>query len=969
MMSGPRSRSSGARYDRWALRGLTVAFALVLFSLSGRAAYADPNGPVTDAGDGAVGRDAGSDEHALSDGGTSPANQGAAQDGGTSPANQGAAQDGGTSPANQGAAQDGGGTGSVASDAAAPVPGLLTDAGAGLDAASVDGQAPETPAALGEVVVTGVRGSQPRSVADSPVPIDIINHEELQDTGRTGLKEILGGVTPAFDEPAQAGGGTSASVRPYSYRGLSGDYLLVLVNGKRRHTTALINNLALISGGSTPVDLDLIPTSSVSRIEILRDGAAAQYGSDAISGVMNIILDDDPHGLKLTETAGSTYHQAGQLLQQTASYGVPLGDQGGFLRLSAEGKLHDPSTSSASPLPAVNAQGGPNYYYTPYAAGVPNVREPEAAGRVFAGGYGRSDRDIILNTSYNAELPVDKDWRLYSFSTFSFRDVKDARGAFSANNINSLPQIYPDGFQAYRRIWEFDGQAALGAKGDAAGWDWDLSGAFGRDNVKLGAEDTLNPSLGPSSPTTFFMGRQIQNLFVDNLDISKPVPIGFADPLQVSFGVEHRWEEFQNQAGEPDSYFNGGYVIPILPCGGTAATCPNPFNQVPLAKGVGGFGGLAPSPGLASFSGTTPADAVTLTRNNLAGYVDLFTKVTKAWEVGLAGRAEHYTDSAGNTAAGKLSTRVELAPGLALRGGVNNGFRAPALAQTGFSTTQFTATIIQDQRVTTVSKFLPVDSPAAIALGAQPLKPEHSVDATTGITYEPSRNLRFTADGYFIQIDDRIVKTDFIGTSNNGGAAIKSLLATYGVTGVDSAQYFTNAINTQTWGTDIVAEYTLRSDTFGTFRPNAALAYASTHITHVIATPPQLAALNVVPFGRQGQIDLVRGTPRDKVVVDLDWKIGRVHSNLRFSRYDSYIEASTTAGFDVTYGAKVITDLDVAYQLTDNVTFALGAYNLFDVYPDKNGPISAVDGSGQYGSFSPFGFTGGFYYARLSAEF
>ena len=597
------------------------------------------------------------------------------------------------------------------------------------------------------------------------------------------------------------------------------------------------------------------------------------------------------------------------------------------------------------------------------------MREPQAQGRVFAGGYGRSNRDIIINSPYNTEIPLRDQLRFYSFSTFSYRDIKDARGAFPANYIYSLPQIYPDGFQAYRRIWEFDGQATAGLKGDLDAWKWDLSASYGRDNAKLGAENTLNPSLGPNSPTTFFMGRQIQDLLVENLDISKPIKSGLAEPIQVSYGVEHRWEQFQNQAGEPDSYSNGGYIIPILPCGGTAATCPNPFNQVPLPKGVGGFGGLAPSPGLASFSGTTPFDATSLNRNNIAGYVDLDTKITKAWEVGLAGRAEHYTDSAGNTVAGKVSTRYELLPGLAIRGGINNGFRAPSLAEEGFSTTQYTASIIKNVDVPITAKFLPVGSPAAIALGARPLKPEKSLDATAGITYEPSHVLRFTVDGYRIQIDDRIVKTDPIGTSNNGGAAIAALLANYNVLGVNSAQYFTNAINTETWGADIVAEATIRTEHFGTFKPNAALAYASSHITHVIATPPQLAALGVVPFGRQGQIDLVQGVPKDKLVLDLDWKIGRVHSNLRVSRYDSYVEASTTAGFDVTFGAKAITDLDLAYELTDNVTIAAGAYNLFNVYPDAKGFIVPTDGSGRYGAFSPFGFTGGFYYARAEAHF
>ena len=802
---------------------------------------------------------------------------------------------------------------------------------------------------LDAVIVTGVRGGRARTVADSPEPIDVIGHEELQETGHAGLKETLGALVPSLTLTALNGGGTSASVRPYAYRGLSGDYLLVLVNGKRRHTTALINNLSLVSGGSTPVDLDLIPAAAVGRIEILRDGAAAQYGSDAIAGVMNIILDDDPKGLNFSQTAGQTYDHGAPLLQQTVSYGMPLGHAGGFLRLSAEAKYHGAASSSAEPYPDTLA-GNSNTYYPTLANGAPDPREAAKRGTTYAGGYGRSNRDLLLSGAYNAELPVSSDFTLYSFSTLAYRDIKDARGAFPANYIASLPEIYPNGFQAYRRIHEWDGQAALGARGKAASWDWDLSTGYGRDNAKLGAENTLNPSLGPTSPTTFFMGRQIQDLWLNNLDISKPFPIGVADPLAVSFGLEHRYERFRNIAGDADSYRDGGYVVPA----GAA-----PFNQR--------FGGQSPSPGLASFTGTSPADARTLHRNNEAAYVDLSTNPLKKWFTGIAGRVEHYDDSAGNTLSGKLSTRYEFLPGLAVRGGINNGFRAPSLAQTGFSTTQNTATIINADRVLTTSKFLPVDSAAARALGAQPLKPEKSFNLSAGLTYEIARALHVTVDAYHLQIKDRIVKTDFLGTANNGGAAIAGILDANGISGVDSAQFFTNAIDTRTEGVDAVAEYTLHAGDFGTFRPSVAYSYAVSKITHVIDNPAQLSTLNVVLFGRQGQIDLVKGTPKDKLVLTGNWAIWRFHNTLRLTRYGSYTEASTTQGFDVKFSPKGIADLDIGYDVTDNVSVALGAYNLFNVYPDKKAPV-AFDGSGAYGSFAPFGLSGGFYYARLGVN-
>jgi iron complex outermembrane recepter protein len=820
--------------------------------------------------------------------------------------------------------------------------------------------APESkePEALGEVIVTGVRGGGARSIADSPSPIDVIGHEEIMATGRTGLKEILGALVPSMNMPAQGGGGTSASVRPYTYRGLSGDYLLVLVNGKRRHTTALINNLSRVSGGSTPVDLDLIPASAIKRIEILRDGAAAQYGSDAISGVLNIILDDTPEGLNFQQMAGKYYEKGGPTVQQQLSVGTPLGKSGGFIRLSADARYRERAKSSGSPILDKRANGAPNYYYPPISATEPDPREAEEREKVHAGGYGRSNRDLILATALNTEIPVTDRAKLYSFGTLTYRDVKDARGFIVANRNDSLPERYPNGFQAFRRIYEWDGQGALGVKHQIRGWDWDLNTGYGRDYVKLGAENTLNPSLGPTSPTKFVMGKQVQDLVPTSLDLTKGYRVGLSAPLNVSLGFMHRWEQFQNRKGEPDSYRDGGYQVPL----GT-----DPFHQAPLPMGVGGFGGTFPNPGLVSFTGTSPDDARKLHRNNYAGYLDLNTDILRDWYVGAAGRFEHYDDSAGNVVSGKLATRYEIIKGLGVRAGINSGFRAPSLAQTAFSTTQVTGTIIGGERITTRSKFLPVDSDAAKALGASPLKPEKSWSVTGGITYELSRLLRITLDGYQTKVDGRIAKTEFLGTANNGGVAVRELLRSQGIDDVDSAQFHFNAMDTTTRGFDVVAEYTLRSDNFGTFRPSVAYSYARTFIDKVTANPEELAGLDVTLFGRQARIDTTSGMPRSKAVISGNWTIWRFATELRVTRYGKYTEASTTAGFDQYFSAKWITDLDVGYGITDAVKLSVGAYNLFNVYPDRVGIVSQ-DGSGQYGSFAPFGFSGGFYYARLNVN-
>ncbi|MFT4076908.1 MAG: TonB-dependent receptor [Asticcacaulis sp.] len=790
-----------------------------------------------------------------------------------------------------------------------------------------------------EIVVTGARGAKARTVADSPVPIDVLGASQLKATGATGLKDVLGSLIPSFSQPAQGGGGTSASVRPIAIRGLSGDYLLVLVNGKRRHTTALINNLSRVSGGSTPVDIDLIPTNAIGHLEVLRDGAAAQYGSDAISGVLNIILDKVPEGGSYNATLGQTFDGGGLLFQQGLTWATPIGDKGGFVRLSGEAKYH---------TPAIRAVPVTTNVYPLLADGSLDPREA-TNDHIVQGGYGRSNRDAILNTALNAELPVNDTLTFYTYGTYSYRGIKDARGGYAATSVSSLPQIYPDGFQAYRRIKENDFQVSAGFRGEQWGWNWNASTSVGQDNVWLGAENTLNPSLGPTSKTSFFMGRQISSLWVNNLDVDRDFKVGLSGPLQVALGVEQRWEQFENQAGEPDSYRNGGYVIP---------SDDTPFGLL--------NGGKRPPAGLVSFTGTTPDDATKLSRTNVAAYADIGADILKNWYAGVAVRAEHYDDSAGDTVSGKFSTRYEIFPGFALRGGVNSGFRAPSLAQTGFSTTQNTTSINADGSISSFqSKFLPVNSAQAKALGAQPLRPEKSLSYTFGATYERGSG-RLTIDSYQIEIDDRIVKTEQL-----TGSAVQAILASSGFTDLSTAQYFTNAIDTYTRGIDVVGEYTWRTDRLGSFHGTAAYSSNTSKILHVIDNPPELVSLgsSYVLFGRQARQDLLVSSPKDKVILGVDWSLSAFKTSLKTTRYGYYVESGPVASADQAFPARWITDLDISYAVNNSLTLSAGANNLFNVYPKERAASVLYQGSGLYGSFSPYGLIGGFYYLRASYRY
>jgi iron complex outermembrane receptor protein len=846
---------------------------------------------------------------------------------------------------------------------AAVSPGLGHAADAAAAAAAVSSEAAEAAAAdatdVNEVVVTGVRGSQARTIADSPVPIDIVSRAQIIETGKVGLKEIFSSVIPSFTLPAQNGGGVSASVPPYTVRGLTADYVLILVNGKRRHGTALIQNLATIGGGSTPVDLDLIPPSAIDHIEVLRDGAAAQYGSDAIAGVINIILKKGVNGGEVEATTGEDYKGTGQLAQAYLDWGHAIG--AGSIDFALDVDHHRPA-------PANTPSTGLLY---PLANGAPDPRE--ATGNTdYGSAYGRSTNDTTIDSSYNLDLPLGNGLDFYSFSTLSYRKTKDARGAYRPDDLSSLPQIYPNGFQAYRLIHDTDFQVAAGVKGKWAGWDWDLSSTFGRDHDWLGADNTLNASLGPSvDQTSFFMGTQEFDQWANTLDVTREFRIGLASPLEVSWGLEHRFERFVEGAGEPNSYINGGYIVPN---DGT------PFGDL--------YHGRAPTAGLQSFTGTTPADASSHSRNNFAGYVDLGTNITKPWYVGLAGRFEHYDDSSGDTASGKFTTRYEILPGLALRGAVNNGFRAPSLAEQDFSTTQNTTAIVNGVVTTAQVKFLPVGNPLAVALGATPLKPETSLNYSAGVTWEPISALRATLDVYQIDINDRIVKSQTL-----SGAPVQAILGPLGFSGLSSAQYFTNAVDTVTYGIDAVVDYQESLGPWGRVDWSAVYSENQTGITHIKANPAVLDAFGPTfqLFGPLAQHQLVRSTPRDRIALGADWSLNRWHVHLLETRYGSYLEPITNT-VSAYFSPKWLTDLEVSYEISRALKVAVGADNLFNTYPDRQ-PASIVNleatdtvltgapgyslaayglptsGGYIYGTNSPFGLNGGFYYGRITVKF
>ncbi|MDZ3991828.1 TonB-dependent receptor [Pseudomonas sp. Teo4] len=780
--------------------------------------------------------------------------------------------------------------------------------------------------ALDTVVVTGSRGSEVRTVTSSPAPIDVIDSKQLEQTGESSLRGALQRTLPSFSQ-RPSGTSNDSIARPYSLRGLNGSNVLVLVNGKRRHNSAVINLDSTAAYGTNPVDLDMIPISAIDHVEVLRDGASAQYGSDAIAGVINIILKQRDNGGSASTQYGQYYKGDGDNLRQTLNQGLALGDNGGFFNYALDAKSVQTATRSRE------ATG--NLYF----AGDP--RNDTADRHVQKNGLPKIK---AINLSYNAELPVSDDLTLYSFSTFSKRDARGGQNYRRPNSTNIIPEIYPDGTAPFYTLEETDYQAAAGGKGEVADWHWDLSSTFGRDKGQAGADETLNASLGPSSPTHFDTYTNYFDQWTNNLDLTRAFEVGLSKPLQVSWGLEHRHERYKTESDDPLSYINGGYIYPSGPLAGQPAA-------------VGAQGAIT----------LTPEDEGQLSRNSYASYLDLGLNPTEKLWLGVAARFEKYDDSSGNTRSGKLSARYDFTPTFAIRGTLSNGFRAPSLSQSVYAQTANQYTLVNGVAQFVEAKTVRVDSPLARALGAEDLSPEKSRNISLGLTWQPLPQASVTLDAYQIEIRDRIALTGFL-----YGNGVDQQLIANGYKPGYRIKYFTNAADTTTRGVDLVADYRVDYGQYGRVKYGLGFNYNKTEIDDIKQTPASLRAAgnNLQLFDRVAQGYLTVANPKTKLILSANWQIERFTINAALTRYDKVIARDANPDYDVTYGAKWLTDLEVAYALTDNFDIAVGANNLFDVRADNNGyPAGDINGFPKFGSISPFDPYGGFWYTRIAYNF
>jgi iron complex outermembrane recepter protein len=816
----------------------------------------------------------------------------------------------------------------------------------------------------GAIIVTGVRGT-PRTVLESPAPIDVVGADKLQGTGAAEFGEALTKLLPSLNFGATNAGVFSIG-RPVTNRGLGPAYTLVLVNGKRRHNSALLNNSPTDTSGVNPVDLDLIPTSAIDRIEVLKDSAAAQYGTDAVAGVINIQL-SQKEGISGDATYGTLYSADGKPDSWKANlrYGTRIGD-GGFLTISGDIRKRGgawwnllATDTNLYALPAgVTVDQVVTRSGLSRAQVLANVADANARNAAWNkdGAHNGDPQIKAFNLTYNAELPVTENATLYSFGTYGERKAVIGNNFRRPNSTANFTALFPDGYYPLNNIDENDFQFVGGLKGTLAGWDYDVSSSFGRHQY---SDLSIRPSLGPDSPTEWpnlasFEFRE----WTHNVDLTRQFDIGLARPVQISLGAEYRLDRFRTFAGDPLAYQPASYVF-------------QPGDQ----QYDWNVGRIA-SPVVQGAIVLSPADEADISRRVYAVYVDLGLYPLDQWYIGVAARAEHYSDGSGSPVSLKLNSRYEISPAIAFRGTVGTGFRAPSLTQIGYAQTDgrtssfFNAATGLTELRPTVAKLVTADSTVGQLLGAKPLKAEKSWNAGLGVVATPFQGFSVTLDGYYIRIKNRVARTGRL-----FGPGITAILTANGLSDIEQAEYFINAVDTTTKGFDLVADYSTNIGALGKLGATLAFNYSKTHITDLVDTPSQLFAANgasllgagSVFFGgdKQGELEVLQ--PHTKLVGTLNWSKGILGFAVTTTRYGKYTQR-TAAGDDRYFGAKWITDASISAKVTSFATVSIGATNLFDVRPETNGPGNPQTGQGYYGP-SPFNPAGGYYYGRIALDF
>ncbi|WP_299269349.1 TonB-dependent receptor [uncultured Psychrosphaera sp.] len=817
------------------------------------------------------------------------------------------------------------------------------------------------------IAVVGSRGA-PRSVDDSPVPIDLIGGEELERGGNTDMLELLKGSIPSFNVHSNPISDAASLVKPANLRGLSSDSTLILVNGKRRHRASVI---ALLGGGindgAQGPDISVIPSSALKQVEVLRDGAAAQYGSDAIAGVMNFVLKDDAEGGSLTARYGSYYEGDGESVEVSGNIGMPL-TEAGFVNVSFQYK--DSEATSRS------------------------VQRPDAAGLIAAGNTAVSDLAQIwgspevnddLTIFVNSGLDLANDAEAYMFGNYSKRDVRggfyyrnphDRGGVYSndggetlligdiaeasgaartclpveitsgnvltqdnyinnvANNDNcfSFNEILPGGFTPNFGGSIVDTSITMGTRGEFdSGITYDFSGSVGYNQSSYVIYDTVNASLGLDSPRDFNPGKHTQLEKTFNMDFTKEINVDMFESLMLAGGYEWHDESFEVTAGDVDSYTAGAYTD--------------------QGFGIGSNG----------FPGFKPEAAGEYTRKNSAFYVDSEAQVTDWFLIGAAIRFEDYATFGSDTNY-KLTAQLNLTDDFSLRSSISTGFRAPTVGQANYSNVQ---TALEDGALVD-SALLPASNPVAIQLGATELTPEESESYTLGAVLSLGE-VFITLDYYNISVEDRVSQS----TKYELTDADKTALKADGVANVDSIQlvsFFTNDFDTTTQGIDLIANY--ETELFdGNASFSLAYNYNETEVDNFTDITGDFKVSR-----------LENDLPNHRATLTWAQNWDKVNFLLRGNYYGEYQGVHVDYDATVNTGEAAVTlDAELSYSVTNEIVLSVGAQNLLDQQATEinfteagaaacGGCVNSQWG-GQYYETSPFGFNGGFYYVKATYKF
>jgi iron complex outermembrane receptor protein len=787
---------------------------------------------------------------------------------------------------------------------------------------------------LSGVLVIGSRSRTVRSSTTTPAPVDVITARELIVTGQVEPTQMINFIAPSFNSSRQTIADGTDHIDPATLRGLGPDQVLVLVNGKRRHNTALINVNGTIGRGSVGTDLNSIPASSIERIEVLRDGASSQYGSDAIAGVVNVVLKKNIGITNINTHAGQQYLGDGEVGSVGLDHGFKLGSAGGFLNVAGDFRYRG----------ATNRAGdytGPVYVNN-------NPAQDEAM--IQQRGFSRKKNMLIgnsqlVNTGFmaNMELPLTEAVAFFANGGYNFRKGKAAgfyRYPFQTSQV--IPELYPNGFLPEIHSTITDKSFSYGFRGALADWQWDISSTYGGNSFRFDIENTNNASqfaLGLNAPTEFYAGTLIFNQITNNLNISKDFGAAIGLPsFNVAGGLEYRIDNYQIKEGEEGSW----------------------RNYDPQSGKVGGA---------QVFPGFQPSNAVNQNRNVFGVYADIESDLSNKLLVNVAGRYEDYSDF-GNNVAGKLAIRYKLTNWLNLRGSVSNGFRAPSIHQRYFSA-------ISTVFVNTTAGLVPLqqgtfrnNSDIAAAFGIPSLKAETSKNFSVGLTSNFSRNWNLTADAYFITIDNRIVVT---GSFTKSNPTVAQILANY--PDITSAIFFTNAINTETRGLDVVLAGNLPLGKGGldiTLAGNINKTSVVGNIQTTSKLPNDSLNTNTL-FNIEERGRIERGQPRNKLALSLNYRVGKFGLVIRNTRFGEVatIFNGTDRTRDEYFSPKVVTDASISFRPFAALNIIAGANNIFDVYPDpQKNPANVSLGRFVYSrGATQFGFNGGYYYVGLNFSF